>query len=144
MPCRLASGKSACRKVLRFGAILKSHPKSDLVLQTRLTVPGYAESGNTTFLTAPRRVAFPRPTIRLQVRRGAAPGEWEVGVRSPVFAYQVYLNLAESVPHRFEDNFFDLFPGEARTLTLRLEAGWKKADVQRLLIARSYRDAHAE
>jgi len=141
---RLVSGRSVRQKVWKLEKEIAQHDVTDLVVRTRLEAPGQDDNWNTTFLSTPRRMAFPQPKIRTKVRSLAAQDAFEVEVAAERFAYQVYLNLDGAVPHRLSDNFIDLFPGSKRTLTLRTLRPMKVAEVRSALTAYSYRDSHLD
>ncbi len=73
-----------------------------------------------------RRLALPAPTLALAVSK-AGPGTWTARVTSDVFAHAVHFTLPEgAVP---EDNYFDLLPGETRTVTITSSRPLKPARV---------------
>jgi beta-mannosidase len=66
------------------------------------------------FKDLPRPIAAPTMTIL-----SASDGELNVEINAPAEAYAVFVNLAVPEPTaRFSDNYFDLAPGESRTITI--------------------------
>lgn len=140
---KLVPGKVSRRKKLDLADLIQSHGREDLVIRTRLQSGGYEDSVNTTFLTAPKRLEFSDPKIKTKVRKGA-DGAFEIEVSADAIAYQVYLNLDGALPHRFSDNFFDLFPGETKTVTLRPRIDTKVKDIRSALTVYHYRDSYLD
>ncbi len=140
---RLRPGGSVRQKSLKLIKLIAEYGKQDLVLRTRLRVEGAPDSENTTFLTAPKNVEFAHPHITTKVKRGTGGG-FEIELSSDVFAYQIYINLADTIPHRVSDNFFDLFPGETKRITLTPKDQHSIAAIRKNLEVMSYRDSYAD
>lgn len=136
----LAPDKSVLRKKLDLSKHIESHDRDDLVIRTRLASEAYADNVNTTFLTAPKRLSFGEPKIKAKVSKGKN-GAFAIELSSDKIAYQVYLNLAGAIEHRISDNFFDLYPGEIHTVTLRPMQRMSIKDVRDALTVYSYRDS---
>ena len=66
---------------------------------------------------------LPKATLHCKVDR--AGGEYDVTVRSDNFARGVYLSVEGETAH-FSDNFFDLMPGETRTVRVASELNAKE------------------
>lgn len=140
---RLAPGKAVRRRKLDLTGPIGSHGRDDLVLRTRLTSDHHEDSVNTTFLTAPKRLDFAPPKIRTRVRQ-SKDGAFEIELATDRIAYQIYLNLDGAIPHRLSDNFFDLYPGETKTVALLpLEPLTIKA-IREALSVYSYRDSYVD
>ena len=71
------------------------------------------------FLPKQKDMNYPKCNISFDVRE--ADGVCEVSVSSDSFARGVYL-YADGLDLHFSDNFFDLLPGETRTVTVRTDA----------------------
>ncbi len=67
-------------------------------------------------LAAPKEVTLPAAKIAREVRPVA--GGYEVTLSSESFARAVWLTI-DGTDHRFSDNYFDLLPGERRTVSVR-------------------------
>lgn len=140
---KLVPGKVSRRKKLDLGEWINSHGRNDLLIRTRLTSEGYEDSVNTTFITAPKRLPFLAPKIKTKVSKGV-DGAFDIEVTTDKIAYQVYLNLDGAIPHRLSDNFFDLYPGETKVVTIRPLAELKIKDVRDALKVYSYRDSYLD
>jgi len=142
---KLAADVAARRKVLDLKKAIARHGIGDLVVRTRLTARGHEDSVNTTFVTAPKRVEFQRPRIRTVITRDAKDERvLRIDLQTDKIAHQVYLNLAGGTAHRLSDNFFDLFPGEKKTVTLVLPRAMTAAAIRKKLTVFSYRDSYGD
>ena len=75
------------------------------------------KGGPETAVLLPDRVsecAFPTPTLRVQDVKTGAECEVTFNVSTDVFAHGVYFNFGDDA--RVSDQFFDLIPGESRTV----------------------------
>jgi len=80
----------------------------------------------------PKDLALPRdPAVSYNVSHGK--DHWSVTVRAEKLAKNVYLQW-EGTPGFFSDNFFDLLPGEERTVTFTLSSPGEKADKAKLQV----------
>jgi len=140
----LLSGKSVLREKFLVEDFIETYGRNDLVLRTKLSGKGFESSVNTTFLTAPKAVEFPQSTIHTKVRKGKEKGSFELVVSSDTIAYQVYLNLTDALEHRISDNFFDLFPGETKTVTLKPMKSLTLTQLRKSLNTYSYRDSYVD
>ncbi|WP_309398595.1 beta-mannosidase [Cerasicoccus maritimus] len=138
---KLTYGKSIRRKKLDLTPLVEAHGREDLILRTRLTAEGYEDNVNTTCLTGPKRLEFNAPKIKAKVTK-VAGGEFDITLSSDQIAYQVYLNLVDAIPHRLSDNFFDLFPGESKTVRLRPLQLMNVAEARKALTIYTYRDSY--
>jgi beta-mannosidase len=137
----LRPNESKLWKTLDLEKMISRHGREDLVLRTGLTAEGFPSSANTTFFTAPKRIAFQPADIRFTLRR-VDERTFDVTLTSRVFCHQVYLNLADGLLHRLSDNFFDLYPDQKHRVRLTLS---RKTDSQRLrdkLTILSYIDSY--
>jgi beta-mannosidase len=97
-------------------------------------------SQQTVFLTPPRFVALPRGEARVRVRL-RTPTEAVCTFRSSAFLHAVALDV-ESHEFQANDNFFDLYPGEAKEVTLVLKRATTRREVLRALRWQSLVDTY--
>ncbi|WP_269540901.1 glycosyl hydrolase 2 galactose-binding domain-containing protein [Cerasicoccus fimbriatus] len=140
---KLTPGKPISGKKLDLAKQVESHSFDDLIIRTRLTAEGYEDSVNTTCLTGPKRLEFQLPKIKTKVAK-ASDGAFAITLSTDKIAYRVYLNLDGAIPHRLSDNFFDLFPGEEKNVTLRLFDNISVAEVRKRLTVYSYRESYLD
>jgi beta-mannosidase len=102
---------------------------------------------NHRLLTSVKEARLPLPSLRWSVKE--CSGGFEVSVSSDVFAKGVFLNVSGGMleadsagkalagtctARNFSDNYFDLLPGESRTV--RLESPLNEAQFRRALSVR--------
>ena len=97
-------------------------------------------SEDTIFLTAPRLIEFPRSPISLTIEC-LGQHEFQLGLHSRGFHHAVQIDLP-AIAHRFEDNFFDLYPAERRKVRLRTAKAATITDIERNLQIRSLVDTY--
>ncbi|XHR28942.1 MAG: glycoside hydrolase family 2 protein [Chthoniobacteraceae bacterium] len=134
----LRYGKSQLARKLDYAEAMKRHGASSLYLRVRLESAEGAVSEDTVFLTAPRRVNFPRAPISTCLEP-VAEGEWELTLVSDVLQYQCEIILPGV---QTDDNFFDLYPGEPRHIRLRAAGPVGQRRIEKALRVRSLVDTY--
>ena len=127
----LGYGQSHRQKTLDLSRQLKTHGARNIILRIESKPKVDAVSEDTVFLTAPRFIDFPRVPISITVER-ASQREFQVGFQSRAFQHAVHVDLP-GMPHKFEDDFFDLYPGEMRKVRLVTEKAAMLAEIKRTL-----------
>ncbi len=120
---------------------------ADLLVQMEFVDSKGAIYQNHRLLTSVKEARLPLPSLRWSVKE--CPGGFEVSVSSDVFAKGVFLNVSGGIleadsagkalagtctARNFSDNYFDLLPGESRTV--RLESPLNEAQFRRALSVR--------
>ena len=106
--------------------LLNGAAPEDVVIQATFTAAGKTYRNNY-FLVQQKTMNYPKATLHCKVDR--AGGEYDVTVRSDNFARGVYLSVEGETAHftdNFSDNFFDLMPGETRTVRVASELNAKQ------------------
>ena len=134
----LGYGQSHRQKTLDLSKNMKTYGARNLYLRIWLETDDGAISEDTVFLTAPRFIEFPRTPISITVER-VAQREFQLGLHSRSFHHAVQIDLP-GIAHKFEDNFFDLYPGEMRKVRVRSEKAAILAEIKRTLTSRSMAD----
>ena len=75
----------------------------------------------------------PRPEFKGSATRA------RLTFRSPVFQHRFAFDLA-GIPHRSSDNYFELYPGEKKTVEVELTRPQTAAQLRRALVFRSLVD----
>ncbi|MEX2382383.1 MAG: glycoside hydrolase family 2 protein [Opitutales bacterium] len=140
----LTSDTACLCRHLDFAEQIRTHGPETLLLCARLRVEGFPDSVSTLFFTAPKRIEFPEAALRVSVSATDAPTRFQVRIESDRIAHQVYLNLADSLPHHFSDNFFDLLPGIPVTVDLEIRMEVSRETVETALRLTHYREAYLE
>lgn len=116
----LRPGESRRHVTVPVAAAMATHGRDHLYLRIALDVADRTVSEETVFLAPPRFLALPRGRIRTRARAvGRGGREVDVTFQSAVFQHRVHFDLP-GVVHEASDNFFELYPNEARTVRVSL------------------------
>lgn len=113
----LAPDSSRKQVSLNFKSALKKFGARKIYLRINLETSSGHHSEATVFFTAPRFLDFPQSPISTRVKQVLAR-EFDVTLRSKNFHHQVQVDVP-AISHHADDNFLDLYPGEARTVRIR-------------------------
>jgi beta-mannosidase len=116
---KLNYGESVRQKTLDMSAAMARHGRDNLYLRVALDVGGVVASESTVFLTPPRFLSLPKPRTAVAIRR-LGPTRYRLAFRSPGFQHRFAFDFG-GLGHSCSDNFFDLYPGEFRTIEVRFE-----------------------
>jgi beta-mannosidase len=132
--------RSARVQTLDLQRPLAAHGRDRVYLRIALEVAERRVSEDTVFLTTPRFMELPSPRTSVAVRV-TSPGKARITFRSPVFQHR----FAFDIPGRrftCSDNHFELYPGEARVVTVELGAPESAARLRRSIVHRSLADSY--
>ena len=135
----LRCGDAKRVKTLDLRAEITRHGADALYLRIALEAGG-AVSRDTVLLTAPRRIEWPRAPIATEVT-ALSESAYEIRFSSTVFQYQVEFSLP-GIPHRADDNDFDLEAGEVRAVRIRTKAPATREAILKALAVRSLADTY--
>ena len=116
----LRYGQAKRQKTLDCKTAMETHGARSIYLRIHLKTPDGQVSEDTVFLTAPRFLDLPRTPITTIVKR-ITDQEFELRFTSRRFQHRVQFELP-GIPHQAADNFFDLHPGEPRTVRIKTRA----------------------
>jgi beta-mannosidase len=136
---------NASRPYMRFPEkeILKGADPTKVVLVTELTPeggPGPSTSRNLLFFRKTKDLQLPRPEVKVAAAAGAN-GAIAISVSAKQLARNVFL-ASGAVDGFFEDNYFDLLPGETVTVSFRPRAPTTPAALQAALTATTIADTY--
>jgi beta-mannosidase len=137
----LRYGESRRQRTLDLSRLLTRHGRERVYLRVALVVDGTTVSEDTVFLTAPRFVALPKAATRVAVRV-LTPTCALLTFRSPVFQHRFAFDLPGHA-HRASDNYFELYPGEAKEVRVEFERPVTKIRIQQRLRHLSLVDTYA-
>ncbi|HOW69056.1 MAG TPA: glycoside hydrolase family 2 protein [Phycisphaerae bacterium] len=123
MDLRLPANGSRCLATLAYGELGLSHPDQELV-HVRLLGGWETLSENTHYFSPAKYIEWLCPKLRPSVR--AERGAMRIDIRSRVAVRGLDL-AADRWEGRFSDNFFDLAPGQGRTVYWVPRAGLPSA-----------------
>jgi beta-mannosidase len=136
----LRPGESVKQKTLDLAAPLASYGHESLYLRIALEVEGKRVSEETVFLAPPRFLALPKTRTSVAVKM-VTPTRAALTFKSPTFQHRFAFELRE-LAHRSSDNFFELYPGEAKTVDVDLPHAQTSAQVRRALVWHSLADTY--
>jgi beta-mannosidase len=136
----LRPGESVKQKILDLTAPLASHGHDSLYLRIALEIDGLRVSEDTVFLAPPRFLALPKAATSVSVKI-ITPMRATLTFTSTAFQHRFCFDLRE-LAHRSSDNFFELYSGEPKTITVDLSQPQTSAQVQHALTWRSLADSY--
>jgi len=119
---------------------LAKHGSASLYLRIVLEIEGNIVSEDTVFLTSPRFLALPKAKASVSVSM-RTPSLARLTFTSPVFQHRLAFELP-GLEHRSSDNFFDLYPGVAKTVDVELAHPQPEAGVCQALTWHSLADTY--
>ena len=136
----LRPGSSVRQRTLDLAAPLARHGRDHLYLRIALEVDGSCVSEETVFLTTPRFVALPRGRAAVTWRT-RSPRQIALTFVSPVFQHRFAFALP-GIAHRASDNYFELYPGEPKIVTVEFTEPQAPDRLRRRLRHRSLADTY--
>jgi beta-mannosidase len=137
----LEPGKSAKQQTIGLAGQLEKHGRDSVYLRIALDVNGACVSEDTVFLTPPRFLALPKGAVKTTVKL-TSPKTATLTVRSPVFQHRFAFDFAGITGWRADDNFFELYPNEPRSVTVTFSRGTTEARLKKALAQRSLADTY--
>jgi beta-mannosidase len=137
---KLACVTSVRQMSLDCGKEIAQYGARNLYLRVELETESGEISRQTVFLTVPRNMPLVKGKIATKFRK-IDPLRWELSLTSPVYQHAVQFHFAK-IDCRADDNFFDLFPEESRTVTLRTQEPLSEAKLKASLEVRSLVDSY--
>jgi beta-mannosidase len=136
----LAANASRAYMTFKDRDILKGADPAKVALVTELEPEGGAVQRNVLFFKKTKDLQLPKPEVKLAAAAGAN-GALAVSVSAKQLARNVFLSSG-AVDGMFDDNYFDVLPGETVTVTFRPRAPTTPAALQAALTAKSIADTY--
>jgi beta-mannosidase len=136
----LRPGESVRQQTLRFGKLMAQHGRDNLHLRIALVIGRKRVSEETVFLSPPRYLNLQRPKTRIAVRAVSAT-EFDFIFRTSAFQHRFAFDLP-GIEHRSDDNYFELYPDEPKTVRVTCTAPQATAQLRRLLTHQSLVDSY--
>ena len=137
---RLRPGESGQQKTLDLASPLARYGRDVLVLRIALDVAGACVSEDSVFLAPPRFLELPKGRASIGVRQHS-PTRATLTFGSRVFQHRFAFDVAGQ-SFRASDNYFELFPGEKKSVTVEFAHPLTAAALGRALTFRSLRDTY--
>jgi len=115
--------------------LLKGAPANDLLISTTFTAEDGAVYRNRYFLVLQKEIDFPEIVITKETR--SISDGYEISLRSDRFARAVFLSI-DGIDNFFEDNYFDILPGQ--TIQVKVRSKLSKAEFDKQLKITSFKN----
>ncbi len=137
---KLSYGTSVKQKTLRLAAALARHGRDRVILRIALDLAGRRVSEESLFFSPPRFLDLPvgRTKIALQL---PTPHRARLTITSAVFQHRFKFELP-GIGHRSSDNYFELYPHEARVVELEFTRPQTLTRLKKTLTYQSLRDTY--
>ena len=132
--------ESVKQKTLDLAPPLAKHGRDALYLRLALEIAGRRVSEETVFFAPPRFLTLPKARTAVGIHM-TRPTRATLTFRSPVFQHRFAFDLPGLV-HRSSDNYFELYPGEKKTIEIEFARPQTPARLKRLLTWRSLVDTY--
>ncbi|MEO7414768.1 MAG: glycoside hydrolase family 2 protein [Opitutaceae bacterium] len=136
----LRYGESTRQKTLGLAKLLAQHSRDRVFLRIALEIGDQRVSEDSVFLTPPRFITLPPARTRAVIKL-ANPKRATITFTSPVFQHRFTFDFP-GVPHRSNDNYFELFPREARTIEVAFRRAQTLSRLERVLTHQSLVDTY--
>ena len=136
----LRHGESVRQHTVDLAAPLAKHSRDSIYLRIALEIGGERVSEETVFLTQPRFVNLPKAKTRVAVRL-EAPGRATLTFASSAFQHRFAFDFS-GLEFWSSDNFFELYPDEQKTVTVRFAGRKTAAQLKKLLTHQSLVDSY--
>ncbi len=136
----LKYGESRLQKTLSFKKDMAKHGAANIYLRIRIITDEGDFSDSTVFLTAPRNMELPKTPVAQSVKK-ISDREFALSFRAENFHHQMQFEL-EGISYLAGANFFDLYPGESRQVTITTSQPVSKAEIEKRLAVRSLVDTY--
>ena len=140
MKVSLRPRESVKQKTLDLKVPLAAHGHDSLYLRIALDVDGRTVSEDTIFLAPPRYLALPKARTSVTVEM-LSPTRAKLAFTSPVLQHRFAFDLP-GISHRSGDNFFELYPNEAKTIEVEFSRAQSSAKVHNALVWHSLVDTY--
>lgn len=136
----LRYGESVRHEIIDCRALIEKHGRDTLYVRFALEIAGVRVSEDTAFLSPPRFLELPRGRTSVAVKMDT-PMQATISFTSEVFQHRFAFEFG-GLRHRSSDNFFELYPGEAKTVTVKFDRAQTAAKLKQKLSYRSLVDSY--
>ena len=136
----LRHGQSTRHRMLKLGPLIGRHGRDNLVLRLALDLGGRRVSEDSAFLVSPRFVALPQARTTADIAL-VSPTRARLTFKSDAFQHRFAFDLC-GIAHQADDNYFELFAGEAKTIGVELARPATAARLRAALVHRSLVDTY--
>ncbi|RRJ97066.1 glycoside hydrolase family 2 protein [Opitutaceae bacterium TAV4] len=138
---RLRPLESMLQRTLRLAPHIARHGRDHLYLRIALDIGGSAVSEDTVLFSSPRFIPLPRAKTTVSLRL-TSPQTARLIFHSSAFQHRFHFDFP-GMDHTASDNFFELYPGEARRIDVSFRQPVTKSALLAVLRHQSLRDTYA-
>jgi beta-mannosidase len=131
----LRYGESVRHQTLDMTKWMTKHGRDSMYVRIALEIDGGKVSEDTVFLAPPRFLALPKARTAVGIAM-VSPASARLTFKSPVFQHRFCFDLP-GVDFCADDNYFELYPGESRTVTVTFKNPMTAARLKKNLAWRS-------
>lgn len=117
--------------------LIKGKPRNELLLYVTLSDQQGKTYKNSYFFSLQKDIDFPKVQLEKTIR--PVSDGYEIELQSDKFARAVFMSL-EGIDYFFENNYFDILPGE--TVTTKLRTSLPQSELEKQLKIISFRDSY--
>jgi beta-mannosidase len=136
----LRPGESVRQQTVRFGKLMAVHGRDNLHLRIALVIGRRRVSEETVFLSPPRFLNLQHPRTKVVIRAASAT-EFDLTFRTSAFQHRFAFDLP-GIAHRSDDNYFELYPDEPKTVRVTCAAPQTVAKLRQALTHQSLVDSY--
>jgi beta-mannosidase len=136
----LRPGESVRQQTLRLGRLMARHGRDNLHLRIALVIGGRRVSEETVFLSPPRFLNLRKARTRTTIR-AVSPTEFDLTFRTSAFQHRFAFDLP-GIAHRCDDNFFELYPDEPKTVRVTCARPQTAGRLRKTLVHQSLVDTY--
>ncbi|AOS43556.1 Exo-beta-D-glucosaminidase precursor [Lacunisphaera limnophila] len=136
----LRPGESVRQQTLRFGKLMAAHGRDNLHLRIALVIGRRRVSEETVFFAPPRFLNLQRPKTKVAIR-AVGPAAFDLTFRTSAFQHRFAFDLP-GLAHRSDDNWFELYPDEPKTVRVLCNQPQSLARVRKSLVHQSLVDSY--
>jgi beta-mannosidase len=136
----LRPGEAVRQQTVRFGKLMAQHGRDNLHLRIALVIGRKRVSEETVFLSPPRFLNLQRPKTRIAIRM-ASPTEFDLTFSTSAFQHRFAFDLTD-LAHRSDDNYFELYPDEPKTVRVLCNEPQSLTTVRKCLVHQSLVDSY--
>ncbi|HEY8995543.1 MAG TPA: glycoside hydrolase family 2 protein [Lacunisphaera sp.] len=136
----LRPGESVRHQTVRFGKLLAQHGRDNVYLRIALAIGRKRVSEETVFLSPPRFLNLRRAKTRVAIK-AASPAAFDFTFRTSAFQHRFAFDLP-GIEHWSDDNYFELYPDEPKTVRVLFNAPQSLAQVRKSLVHQSLVDSY--
>ncbi len=140
---RLRPGESMRQKTVKLERAVEKYGRETLYVRIALEVDGRDVGEDTVFLCPPRMLSLARRPADVRLV-GQSPTKWTMELTAACFQHRLAFELADVPLVATSDNWFDLYPGRTKRVTIETGVPIDEPTLRSALRLRSLVDSYSE